>query len=75
MQELAKQTGGTKGAISTKDRSPEVQMLYVIDEAEGISRTKSALYVILQKVDFTALESRATERLYIKKNIVRFVFN
>ena len=50
-------------------------MLYVIDEAEGISRTKSALYVILQKVDLTALESRATERLYIKKNIVRFVFN
>lgn len=26
MEELAKQTGGTKGAVSTKDRSPEVQM-------------------------------------------------
>lgn len=26
MEELAKQTGGTKGAVSTKDRSPEAQM-------------------------------------------------
>lgn len=34
-----------------------------------------ALYVILQMVDFTTLESGATERLYIKRNIVRFVFN
>lgn len=49
--------------------------IYILHCIKHIYIHICALYVILQKVDFTALESGATERLYIKRNIVRFVFN